>query len=48
MDEFIEVVLDLAPDLVPGESVIDVEFHVAGLSRRWLPVRGRADPHVLP
>jgi Domain of unknown function (DUF1902) len=33
MDAFIDVVLDLAPDLVPGESVIDIEFHVAGLSR---------------
>lgn len=33
LDEFIAVVLDLAPDLVPGETVIDVEFHVAGISR---------------
>jgi hypothetical protein len=33
MDEFIEVVFDVAPDLVPGEPVIDVEFHVEGLSR---------------
>jgi hypothetical protein len=33
MDAFIDVVLDVAPDLVPGESVIDIEFHVAGLSR---------------
>jgi hypothetical protein len=33
MDEFIEVVLDVAPDLVPGEPVINVKFHVEGLSR---------------
>jgi Domain of unknown function (DUF1902) len=34
LDGFIEVVLDVAPDLLPGgATVIDIEFHVAGLSR---------------
>ena len=33
LDEFVEVALDLAPDLLPEEAVIAIDFHVAGLSR---------------
>jgi hypothetical protein len=33
LDEFIAVVLDLAPDLLPGETVVDIAFHVVGISR---------------
>ena len=33
LDEFVEIALDLAPDLLPGESVISIDFHVAGMPR---------------
>jgi hypothetical protein len=29
LDEFVEIALDLAPDLLPSEPVIDIEFLIA-------------------